>query len=80
MTKKEFMDLLENAEVDEKGNLYYRDGNLDIGNKVYFATVTTICDDFVDEYCYETPTGYEHYNRHFTPNDDTFEVLLVKEK
>ena len=52
MTKNEFIKLINNAKVDENGNLYYNDDSLCIGN-IYFATVTTICNDFVATYCYD---------------------------
>lgn len=79
MTKKEFIKLIKNAKVDENGNLYYVDDSIGIGNRVYFATVTTICDDFVKEYCYDEDGECEHYDRHFTSNDDTLEIIIVKE-
>ena len=34
MTKEEFVELINNAEVDEKGNLYYIDNSIGIGNRV----------------------------------------------
>lgn len=81
MTKSEFLQLLENAKQDKHGNLYfnetYADGSK--GARVYFATVSTACDDFVENYCYKCTDGsYEHYNHHFMPSDDTFEVKIVK--
>lgn len=76
MTKKEFIKLIKNAKVDENGNLYYVDDS--IGNRVYFATVTTICDDFVKTYCYDEDGECEHYDRHFTANDDTLEIIIIK--
>jgi hypothetical protein len=81
MNKQEFIKLLENAQVDEFGNLYYYEEDDEIENRIYFATVTTICDDFVENYCYQDSKGnYEHYNRHFSPSDDTFEVKIVNNK
>lgn len=79
MTKKEFIKLINNAKVDENGNLYYIDNSLSIGNRVYFATVTTICEDFATTYCYEQDGESGRYDRHFTLNDDTLEIILVKE-
>ena len=80
MNKEQFVELLEKAVTDEYGNLYYVDNSIGIGNRVYFATVTTICDDFVKTYCYENETGCGRYDRHFTKNDDTIEILIVKEQ
>ena len=81
MTKKEFIKLIKNSNVDENGNLYYADNSIGIGNRVYFATVTTICDDFVKTYCSEEDGDGEAglYDRHFTPNDDTLEIIIVKD-
>ena len=77
MNKDKFTKLINNAKVDEKGNLYYIDDSLSINNRVYFATVTTICEDFVKTYCDEgEEVGY--YDRHFTTNDDTLEIIIVK--
>lgn len=77
MDKKQFIKLLENAQTDENGNLYY----IERGHRVYFATITTICDDFVKEYCYDEGKGdvCGRYDRHFTHNDDTLEIFVVKE-
>ena len=77
MNKEKFTKLINNAKVDENGNLYYIDHSLSINNRVYFATITTICEDFVKTYCYEgEEVGY--YDRHFTPRDDTLEITIVK--
>ena len=78
MTKKEFIKLINNAKVDENGNLYYNDDSLCIGN-IYFATVTTICNDFVTTYCYDKDGKAFLYDNHFTQNDDTLEINIVKE-
>lgn len=80
MTKKEFIKLIKNAKVDKNGNLYYIDDSIGIGNRVYFATVTTVCDDFVTAYCYEEDEKCERYDRHFTLNDDTLEIIIVKNR
>ena len=81
MTREEFIELINNAEVDEKGNLYYIDNSIGIGNRVYFATITTICEDFVTTYCYDGDRDGEAglYDRHFTPNDDTLDIIVVKD-
>lgn len=79
MTKKEFIKLINNAKVDENGNLYYIDDSIGICNRIYFATVTTICKDFATTYCYEEDGESGRYDRHFTSNDDTLEIILVKE-
>ena len=78
MTKNEFIKLINNAKVDENGNLYYNDDSLCIGN-IYFATVTTICNDFVATYCYDKDGKAVLYDNHFTQNDDTLEINIVKE-
>lgn len=80
MTKEEFIKLINNAKVDENGNLYYIDDSIGICNRVYFATVTTICEDFATTYCYERGGESGRYDRHFTSNDDTLEIILVKER
>ena len=79
MTKKEFIKLIKNAKVDENGNLYYIDDSIGVHNRVYFATVTTICKDFVTTYCYQEDGKVSRYDRHFTENDDTLEIIIVKE-
>lgn len=79
MTRKEFIKLINNAEVDEKGNLYYIDNSLGICNRVYFATITTICEDFVTTYCYDEDGEAGLYDRHFTRNDDSLEIIVVKD-
>lgn len=81
MNKAQFIKLLENAQADENGNLYYIEYIGEREHRVYFATITTICDDFVKEYCYDDGKGKEcgRYDRHFTHNDDTLEIFVVKE-
>lgn len=78
MKKEEFIKLIDNAKVDENGNLYYINHTLNINNRVYFATVTTICEDFIETYCYEEGEETGLYDRHFTSNDDTLEIIIVK--
>lgn len=78
MNKKEFIKLIDNAKVDENGNLYYIDHSLSINNRVYFATVTTICEDFVETYCDDVGGESVRYDRHFTTNDDTLKIIVVK--
>lgn len=78
MTKKEFLKLIKNAKEDENGYLYFvGDGD---NWRTYFTTVTTVCNDFVNEYCYQTENDCEYYNRHFTENDDTIELHVVRNK
>ena len=79
MTKNEFIKLINNAKVDENGNLYYNDDSLNIDNRIYFATVTTICNDFVATYCYDIGGKAVLYDNHFTQNDDTLKINIVKE-
>lgn len=45
--------------------------------KIYLAFVQTVCDDFKETYCYGKDTK-EFYDRHFTTNDDTIEIKLIK--
>ena len=78
MNKKELIKLIDNAKVDENGNLYYIDDSLTINNRVYFATITTICEDFVETYCDDVDGESVRYDRHFTTNDDTLKIIVVK--
>lgn len=39
MNKEEFIKLINNAKVDENGNLYYIDDSRGINNRIYFATI-----------------------------------------
>lgn len=80
MNKEKFIKLLEKAKKDRYGNLYYIDDEIGINNRVYFGTITTICEDFIKTYCCKEIDGFEYYNRHFTLNDDTIEICLVKDK
>lgn len=75
MKLSEFEKLLKNAEIDENGNLFFRGK---CNEKVYFATVRTVCEDFVDTYCYETKGHFERYDRHFTREDDSLEIQIVR--
>lgn len=85
MNKKEFLELLNNAKVDENGNLYYLEkicetDDDELAHKVYFSTIRTICADLVDNYCWkDKEEGYELYDRHFI-DDDTLEAQIVKEE
>ena len=79
MKKEEFIQLINNAKVDENGNLYYIDDSRTINNRIYFATVTTICHDYVKTYCYDEDGEAGRYDRHFTMNDDTLKLIIVKE-
>ena len=81
MKKEEFMKLLENAKEDENGNLYFLDKILvndedSEAHRVYFGTITTICDDLIEEYSSECDGYQEVYDRHFW-NDDTLEIKIV---
>ncbi|MCI8655639.1 MAG: hypothetical protein HFJ48_07265 [Clostridia bacterium] len=73
MLKEEFINLIKGAKVDKYGNLYI-DGKYE--NRVYFATITTICDDLIEEHCSEEKNGFELYDRHFW-NDDTLECKIA---
>ena len=76
MNKEEFLKLIETAKLDKNKNLYIESEY----GRVYFATILTVCSDFVKEYCYKEDDGFEHYNRHFTSNDDTLEIKIVNNK
>lgn len=81
MNKEEFIKLLENAKEDENGNLYFLDKIFpndkdDEAHRVYFGTITTICDDLIEEHSTEYDGYQEVYDRHFW-NDDTLEIKIV---
>lgn len=77
MNKEKFIKMLEQAKEDEYGRLYVL-GNYN--NKIYFGTLTTICEDIFklnhSEECQDTA---ELYDRHFW-NDDTFECHVVSNR
>lgn len=77
MNKEEFMKMLEQAKEDEYGRLYVLG---EYNNKIYFGTMTTICDDlFINDYGKENKDTAELYDRHFW-NDDTFEAFVISTK
>ena len=77
MSKEEFMKMLEQAKEDEYGRLYVLG---EYNNKIYFGTMTTICDDlFINDYGKENKDTAELYDRHFW-NDDTFEAFVISTK
>ena len=81
MNKKEFVKLLENAKEDENGNLYFLDKILandedSEAHRVYFGTITTICDDLIEEHSSKCDGYQEVHDRHFW-NDDTLEIKIV---
>lgn len=77
MKKEEFMKMLEQAKEDEYGRLYVLGK---YNNKIYFGTMTTICDDmFINDYGKENKDTAELYDRHFW-NDDTFEAFVISSK
>lgn len=69
MNKDEFLKLLDQAKEDEYGNLYV----LSEYNRVYFGTITTVCEDILEM---ADRRGHEVYDRHFW-NDDTLECKIV---
>lgn len=73
MLKEEFINLIKGAKVDKYGNLYI-DGEYE--NRVYFATITTIWNNLIEEHCYEEKNGFELCDRHFW-NDDTLECKIA---
>lgn len=81
MSREEFIKLLDNAKEDENGNLYFLDKILtndesEEAHRVYFGTITTICDDLIEEHSSECDGYQELYDRHFW-NDDTLEIKIV---
>ena len=77
MDKKKFIKMLEQAKEDEYGRLYVIG---EYNNKIYFGTITTICEDiFVLNHSEECQDTAELYDRHFW-NDDTLECYVVSTK
>lgn len=76
MNKEKFLKLLEQSKEDDTGNLYI-EGSYD--SKIYFGLINTICYDFVNEYCYEDEKETCYKNRHFSNNDDTIIIDIIKE-
>ena len=69
---------------DKDGFFYYTEPLDEIDKKlglkpkkIYLAFVQTVCEDFKETYCYGEDTK-EFYDRHFTDNDDTVEIKLIK--
>lgn len=71
MNKEKFIEMLEQAKEDEYGRLYVLG---EYNNKIYFGTITTICEDIL-----ENNKSAEIYDRHFW-NDDTLECFVVSTK
>ena len=77
MNKDKFLEMLNNAKEDEYGRLYVLG---EYNNKIYFGTMTTICEDmFKLNYDEDYQDTAELYDRHFW-NDDTFEAYVVSTK
>ena len=87
MSKEEFINLLQNAEEDEYGNLYVKGSCLfkkeklfyeDLKDKRWYFTLTnTECNDFIEEYCaQDIKNDFEYYDRHFI-YDDTLEIKVI---
>lgn len=68
MNKERFIKMLEQAKEDEYGRLYVIG---DYNNKIYFGTITTICEDI-----FKDDNSAEIYDRHFW-NDDTLECYVI---
>ena len=79
MRKDEFIKLLESAKEDKYGNLYIEDNSLIHDNppKVYFGTMSTVCDDLADVYCYNEKDKSSLTDWHFW-NDDTLSLEMVR--
>lgn len=71
MNKEKFIKMLNQAKEDEYGRLYVIG---DYNNKIYFGTITTICEDI-----FKDDGSAEIYDRHFW-NDDTLECFVVSTK
>lgn len=71
MNKEKFIKMLEQAKEDEYGRLYVIG---EYSNKIYFGTITTICEDI-----FKDDNSAEIYDRHFW-NDDTLECFVVSTK
>lgn len=71
MNKEKFIKMLEQAKEDEFGRLYVLG---EYNNKIYFGTITTICEDI-----FKDDESAEIYDRHFW-NDDTLECFVVSTK
>ena len=77
MNKEKFIKMLEQAKEDEYGRLYVLG---EYNNKIYFGTITTICEDiFKINHGEAYQDTAELYDRHFW-NDDTFECHVVSNK
>jgi len=77
VNKEKFIEMLNNAKEDEYGRLYVL-GNYN--NKIYFGTITTICEDiFRLNHSEENQNTAELYDRHFW-DDDTLECFVVSTK
>ena len=68
MNKERFIEMLNKAKEDEYGRLYVLG---EYNNKIYFGTITTICEDI-----FKDAKSAEIYDRHFW-NDDTLECFVV---
>ena len=71
MNKERFVKMLNQAKEDEYGRLYVLG---DYNNKIYFGTITTICEDI-----FKGSNSTEIYDRHFW-NDDTLDCYVVSTK
>ena len=71
MNKEKFIKMLEQAKEDEYGRLYVLGK---YNNKIYFGTITTICEDI-----FKDNNSAEIYDRHFW-NDDTLDCYVVSTK
>lgn len=60
--------MLNDAKEDEYGRLYVLG---EYNNKIYFGTITTICEDI-----FENSDNAEIYDRHFW-NDDTLQCFVI---
>ena len=77
MNKEKFIQMLEQAKEDEYGRLYVLG---EYNNKIYFGTITTICEDiFVLNHSEECRDTAELYDRHFW-DDDTLNCYVVSTK
>lgn len=77
MNKERFIKMLDQAKEDEYGRLYVLGK---YNNKIYFGTVTTICQDIFElNHGKDYQNTAELYDRNFW-NDDTLECCVVSTK
>lgn len=88
LSKEKLIELIRSAKQDENGHWciviphdkYHTEE--DPEQRVYFGMFYTVCEDFIEGFCYNEDNpeeNTEHYNRHFI-RDDTFQLWVAKDK